>query len=1121
MKIDELTMPFNELPSDLHNLYHLIDRHPLTIAPDSYVIDAIRLMNQQGNSPPFISLNSSGTYSNKNLKQTSYVLVVEAGNILGIFTERDLVRLAASKFDLSDLKISEVMTQPVITMKMSNSLDIFTALSLLNQHQIRHLPVLNSREQLIGVVSATSLLQGLHQLESFYCLQSLQQAQQIEFLRYPSRNPFNEVEHHDEFLGLRKVCQRGIVEVQRAEQALQQSEELYRQLVELQNEVILRVDNLGRLTFVNSVACKIFGKPMDELIGQLIFEWMFPEDEIPQAQEYFQALKSPPYQISISEQPILTPSGIRWFQWNIIGIENTIGEVVEFQGVGRDITERRQAEESLRQSEARLNLALEAANMGIWDWYLLTNETIWSANMGLLYGLPSTTLCPSPEDFLQLVHPEDREKFSQSVKNSIEQGIPFTIEYRTVWNDGSIHWLNSKGQVYYDKAGKPIRMIGTTRDISERKQAEASLRESEELYRSVVTAMSEGIILLANGKILACNASAERILGLSREQILERTCVDERWLTIHEDGSPFPHEQHPAMETLRTGKPCSNVVMGVHKPDGQISWISINSQPLCRENETVPYAVVTSFADISEQQAALRSRQQAEQKIREQAALLEIATDAIFVRDLQSNILFWNQGAERLYGWSQEEAIGRNTQELLYSETSFHLHEAALNVVMELGLWQGELQKLTQSGKEIIVESRWTLMRDAAGQPKSILVVDTDITHKKQLEEQFFRAQRLESLGTLAGGIAHDLNNILTPILAASQLLKVKFPDEQGRTPMVGSTSFQHLLEIVESNARRGAGLVKQVLSFARGFKGERTIVQLKHLITDIILIGKQTFPKSIEFISSFPEALWSVCGDVTQLHQVLMNLVVNARDAMPNGGKINVTAENIFIDETYASMILEAQVGNYIQLTVTDTGIGMPPEILNRIFEPFFTTKEVGAGTGLGLSTVLGIIKSHGGFVKVSSKVGQGSQFKLFLPAIPATPDLTIEEIETPSGNGELILVVDDEAPICEIAKVILEKFNYKILTACNGIEAIALYAQHKHRISAVLMDMMMPEMDGITAIRTLKKMNSKVQVIASSGINSTETVAQAAMIGVQQVLPKPFTAKELLNSLHHVLRC
>lgn len=356
------------------------------------------------------------------------------------------------------------------------------------------------------------------------------------------------------------------------------------------------------------------------------------------------------------------------------------------------------------------------------------------------------------------------------------------------------------------------------------------------------------------------------------------------------------------------------------------------------------------------------------------------------------------------------------------------------------------------------------------------------------------------------------MNNILTPILAASQLLRSKINQDPERS--------QHLLEIVESNAKRGAGLVKQVLSFARGFKGERTIVQIKHLITDIILIGKQTFPKSIDFVTNFPEELWSVSGDVTQLHQVLMNLVVNARDAMPDGGSIHITAKNIFIDETYASMILEASVGNYIQVTITDNGTGISPEILNRIFEPFFTTKAVGSGTGLGLSTALGIIKDHGGFMKVSSQVGQGSKFKLFLPAIQGRPDLIPDEMETSPGNGELILVVDDEAPICEIAKMILENHNYSALTACNGIEAIALYAQHKHRISAVFMDMMMPEMDGVTAIRTLKRMNPKVQIIASSGINSTETLSQADAIGVRQILPKPFTAKELLNSLHHVLR-
>jgi signal transduction histidine kinase len=321
--------------------------------------------------------------------------------------------------------------------------------------------------------------------------------------------------------------------------------------------------------------------------------------------------------------------------------------------------------------------------------------------------------------------------------------------------------------------------------------------------------------------------------------------------------------------------------------------------------------------------------------------------------------------------------------------------------VTEVGVWQGELQKSTKHGKEVIVESSWTLMRDAAGKPKSILIVDADITQKKQLEEQFFRAQRLESLGTLASGIAHDLNNILTPILAAAQLLKFKYPQEQERSATLGGTpspkvelaSSQYLLEILENNAKRGAGLVKQVLSFARGFKGERITVQFKHLITDIILIGKQTFPKSIEFTTSFPEELWAVAGDVTQLHQVLMNLVVNARDAMLDGGHINITAENIFIDQTYASMVLEAKVGNYIQVTVTDTGVGMPPEILDKIFEPFFTTKDVGVGTGLGLSTVLGIIKSHGGFVTVSSKVGEGSKFNLFLPAIQAIPNITTKE--------------------------------------------------------------------------------------------------------------------------------
>ncbi|MFB2737723.1 hybrid sensor histidine kinase/response regulator, partial [Umezakia ovalisporum] len=521
------------------------------------------------------------------------------------------------------------------------------------------------------------------------------------------------------------------------------------------------------------------------------------------------------------------------------------------------------------------------------------------------------------------------------------------------------------------------------------------------------------------------------------------------------------------------------------------------------DNDPVPYATVASFSDITE-------RKQAQEKIREQAALLDIATDAILVIDFQSKILFWNQGAERIYGWQAKEALGKNPQDLFYKDISPQI-KGALKTVIQSGSWQGELRKFTKSGKEIVVESRWTLMYDAAGKPKSILSVDTDITEKKQLEEQFFRAQRLESLGTLAGGIAHDLNNILTPILAASQLLQVRLPQD--------TEHYHHLLAIIESNSKRGAALVKQVLSFARGFKGERTIVQLKHLIAEITQIAKQTFSKSIEFAISIPEDLWAVFGDATQLHQVLMNLVVNARDAMPEGGRITISTKNMFIDEAYARMNLNAKVGPYVVMNVGDTGIGIPPEILDKIFDPFFTTKEVGKGTGLGLSTVLGIIKSHGGFMSVSSTVEQGSKFELFLPAVEVTQSLDGNNLQIFPGKGELILFVDDEAEIREIAKIALEKYNYKTLTASNGIEAIALYAQHKQHIRAVLMDIMMPEMDGITAIRTLQKMNPEVQIIACSAINSHEAFANADITPVQLVVSKPYTARELLNSLHHIL--
>ncbi len=503
----------------------------------------------------------------------------------------------------------------------------------------------------------------------------------------------------------------------------------------------------------------------------------------------------------------------------------------------------------------------------------------------------------------------------------------------------------------------------------------------------------------------------------------------------------------------------------------------------------------------------LSERKKSEEKIREQAALLNVASDAINVQTLDNQIIFWNNGAERVYGWKQHEVRGQNANELLYQEVP-QLKQVQ-QVVIKNGFWEGELHCEGKFGNSIIVLSRWTLVRSEQGEPISILVVNTDITEKKQLEAQLFRSQRLESIGTLASGIAHDLNNALGPILMITELLQDKISD----------VNSQQLLTELEASAKRGAALVKQVLSFGRGIEVKRTIVQVKHLLLEIEQIAKQTFPKSIKIYTDISPNLWTVCADATQLHQVLMNLVVNARDAMPHGGTLSIYAENVYIDEQYAQMNIEAKVGNYIMLTVSDTGVGISNEILQRIFEPFFTTKEVGKGTGLGLSTVMGIIKNHGGFVNVYSEVGLGAQFKVYLPAQEGAFFHEVEDLEQPKGHGELVLVVDDEVSIREITKISLEMSNYKVLTASDGIEAIALYAQRKNEISVVLMDMMMPEMDGLTTIRTLQKINSQVKIIATSGLASTDKMAEAADVGAKAFLSKPYTAVELLKTLSSIL--
>ena len=377
-----------------------------------------------------------------------------------------------------------------------------------------------------------------------------------------------------------------------------------------------------------------------------------------------------------------------------------------------------------------------------------------------------------------------------------------------------------------------------------------------------------------------------------------------------------------------------------------------------------------------------------------------------------------------------------------------------------------------------------------------------------KIEAQFLRAQRMENIGTLAGGIAHDLNNVLSPIMMSLDVLKMKFPDPASL----------NLLDILSTSAQHGANMVRQVLSFARGVEGQRMEVQIKHLVGDIEKFANDTFLKNVQVRTIIPHDLWTVLGDPTQLHQVLLNLCVNARDAMPNGGKLTVSAENLTLDAHYAGMNLEARPGSYVLIQVEDSGTGMPPGVVEKIFDPFFTTKELGKGTGLGLSTSLAIVKSHGGFFQVYSEMGKGTKFRVYFPAQTEASAETAAEIaaELPRGNGELILVVDDEPSVRLITQQTLQAFGYRVILASDGAEAVAAYARQGSEIAAVLTDMMMPVMDGPATIQVLRKLNPAVRIIAASGLSSS---GHTAGLGVKHFLPKPYTAGTLLTALKQII--
>lgn len=502
------------------------------------------------------------------------------------------------------------------------------------------------------------------------------------------------------------------------------------------------------------------------------------------------------------------------------------------------------------------------------------------------------------------------------------------------------------------------------------------------------------------------------------------------------------------------------------------------------------------------------ARKRAEDRIRQQADLLDKARDAILNLDLAGNLVYWNASAERLFGFTTDE-MREGAFSAFLRDVATDAGQLAWDTALAEGSWQGEMTYPLRDGREITAEVRVTLVRDAAAAARSMLVFLTDISERKQLETQFLRSQRMESIGNLVGGIAHDLGNLLVPIQLGVKVLQARHSDH----PKSART-----LEMMRKSSERGSAMVKQVLSFARGVEGDRAPLRVEDVLHEVEKLTSETFPADLRVSLTIEDDLAPVVGDATQVQQVLMNLCVNARDAMEDVGRLAIVAGNVDVTDTMATMSVESQPGHYVTIAVSDSGPGIPPEVQTKLFEPFFTTKAFGKGTGLGLSTVYSIVKSHGGFVTVYSEMGHGTTFRIYLPAAEGAAEPVVrdgEQADLPRADGERVLLVDDEEWVREATREALEQVGYSVTTAVDGNDALAIFEQREGRFDAIVTDIMMPGMDGIELIRRIKKQRPKTPIIAASGLSSERGQA-ATDAGAAVALAKPYRFERLATALH-----
>ena len=933
---------------------------------------------------------------------------------------------------------------------------------------------------------------------------------------------------------------RDITERKHAEEVVQRSERNYREIFNAANDAIfLHEAATGRILDVNDAMLRLYGYgAREEVLASHSDD--LSANEPPYTQEEAQRA----IRLAIEKGPRLfewrarKKSGERF--WVEVSLRSSeIGGEGCILAVVRDISERKQAEARLQcfarlghllstistQEQAARIIADAASDLLGWDACYLTLGSLADGRVTSLIHidtingqrvavpLPEAASRPTPmfrrvlTEGAQLIlrqHPEEAGPQLEPMGDLKRRSLSLMfVPIRQEGNPLGVFSVQSYQPRTYNASD--LETLQALADHGagtlERLRTEAALRESEERFRGVYENALMGLYRTTpDGRILLANPALVRMLGYRSFEELARQNLETQGF----------HPDYPR-GTFKGAVEQDGILHGLEsawiRADGTTVFVRESAQAV-RDEQGRILCYDGVVEDITE-------RKRDEEKLRQQAALLDAANDAIYVRALDHTVTYWNSGATRLFGRSHAEALGRRITELgIADPEAFAAAHAAL---LERGDWSGELTRATETGRMLVVFCRWTLLRDEQDRPSQVLAINADITEQKLTQAKFLRAQRVESIGSLASGIAHDLNNILTPIIMCAPMLQLDETPE-GR---------QEMARMIEASAHRAVGIVKQLLTFARGKEGQKTTLQVRHLVREMAKIACEVFPRSIQVEEGCASDLWPVLADATQLHQVVLNLCVNARDAMPSGGKLTLRAENVTLDELYVSMNQEARPGPYVRLQVADNGTGIPDGVRDRIFESFFTTKGEGQGTGLGLTTVQGIVRDHGGFITFTTAPGKGTLFEVHLPAVPEARPL-VETAQSrmaiPRGQAELVLVVDDEPAVRDATRRTLERFGYAVLQAHDGIEALAQFTAHRAEVRAVVTDFMMPLMDGVTLCRILLAMSPHTPLIVASGgfigNPGSEALRVFEELGIRHILPKPHTAEVLLRALGEVIQ-